>query len=65
MQTLATRLDRRPQLGRDVFARGQPELLGTVLEPAQQADVIEFLWPSLALFDDDAAPDTASVYRPP
>jgi hypothetical protein len=48
-----------------VFARGQPELLGTVLEPAQQADVIEFLWPSLALFDDDAAPDTASVYRPP
>lgn len=37
-------------------------MLGTAFESAHQADVIEFLWASLALFDDDPAPDTASVY---
>ena len=63
-QALAGWLERRPQLGREVFARGQPELLGTAFESAHQVDVIEFLWASLALFDDDPAPDTASVYRP-
>jgi len=63
-QALADWLERRPQLGQEVFARGQPELLGTAFETAHQVDVIEFLWASLALFDDDPAPDTASVYRP-
>jgi segregation and condensation protein A len=63
-QGLAAWLDGRPQLGHDVFARSLPELLGTAVEPAHQVDVIEFLWASLALFDDDPAPDTASVYRP-
>jgi len=63
-QALADWLGRRPQLGQEVFARGQPELLGTAFESAHQVDVIEFLWASLALFDDDPAPDTASVYRP-
>lgn len=65
-QALAAWLERRPQLGRDVFPRGQPELLGTATEPAHRADVIEFLWASMALFDD--APDAAatpSPYRPP
>jgi segregation and condensation protein A len=64
MQALADWLERQPQLGRDVFARGQPELLGTAFEPAHQVDGIEFLWASLALFDDDPAPDTESLYRP-
>lgn len=64
MQALADWLEHRPQLGRDVFVRGQPELLGTSFDPAHQVDVIEFLWASLALFDADPAPDTASVYRP-
>jgi segregation and condensation protein A len=65
-QTLAAWLERRPQLGRDAFPRGQPELPGTATEPAHQIDVIEFLWASMALFDD--APDAAtatSTYRPP
>lgn len=58
-------LERRPQLGHDVFARGRPEVLGLSIEVAPALDVVEFLWASLALFDDDAAePDTATVYRP-
>jgi segregation and condensation protein A len=65
MQALADWLERRPQLGRDAFARGQPELLGTSFETAHQVDVVEFLWASLALFENDPAPDTANVYRPP
>ena len=65
MQALAVWLERRPQLGHDVFARGQPEVLGVSIAAAPALDVIEFLWASLALFDDDAAePDTATVYRP-
>ncbi len=54
-----------PRLGRDVFARGQPELLGVETATAHEADVIEFLWASLALFDDDLpAGDMAPSYRP-
>ena len=64
IQALAVWLERRPQLGHEVFARGQPEVLGVSIEAAPALDVIEFLWASLALFDDAAAPDTATVYRP-
>jgi segregation and condensation protein A len=63
MQALAAWLDRRPRLGRDVFARGQPELLGRSIETAYQVDVIEFLWASLALFGVDGV-DTSARYRP-
>lgn len=56
-QALANWLEARPQLGRDVFARGCPEITGTLLEPAHQLDVVEFLWASLALFDDAPAPE--------
>ena len=64
-QALTLWLERRPQLGHDGFARGQPEVLGVSIAAAPAVDVIEFLWASLALFDDDAAePDTATVYRP-
>ena len=65
MQALASWLDRRPQLGCDVFARGQPEFVGTTVETDYAVDVIEFMWACLALFDaaDDAA-DTGSRYQP-
>jgi segregation and condensation protein A len=65
-QGLAAWLDAQPQLGHDVFARGAPEWLGTTLATAHQADVVSFLWASLALFDDGARDvDTGIVYRPP
>jgi segregation and condensation protein A len=72
-QALVGWLERRPQLGHDVFVRGHPpshaqssEVFGVSADAAQAIDVIEFLWASLALFDDDAGePDTTSVYRPP
>ena len=66
MQALVAWLDGRPLLGRNVFVRGQPEwMVETVLGTDDQVDVIEFLWASLALFDDDLAPaDPAPSYRP-
>ena len=64
-QALARWLDHRPQLGRDVFARGQPERLGTAIEAQHEVDVIEFLWACLARFDDAAPAGTEAVYRPP
>jgi segregation and condensation protein A len=64
-EALARWLEIRPQLGHDVFARGQPELLGTTVEVQHAVDVIEFLWASMALFDDGTVePDTTPVYRP-
>ena len=64
-QALAAWLDARPQLGRDVFARGRPELLSTSLGAEPEIDVIAFLWAAMALFDDDLpGPDTADRYRP-
>jgi hypothetical protein len=64
MQALAGWLERRPQLGRDVFARGRPEVFGVSVETTEVVDVVEFLWASLALFDDAPVPDTVNVYRP-
>jgi segregation and condensation protein A len=63
MRTLAIWLSQRPQLGHDVFARGRPELFGVSVEAGPAIDVVEFLWASLALFDDEAPPDTATAYR--
>jgi segregation and condensation protein A len=65
-RTLANWLERRHQLGRDVFARGQPELLGTSVGLQHQIDVIEFLCAAMALFADGADDaEIAAVYRPP
>lgn len=65
VQALAAWLGRRPQLGHEVFARGRPEPLGLLTETRHQVDVIEFLWASLVLFDEDGADaDTASRYQP-
>jgi segregation and condensation protein A len=64
-RTLATWLERRPQLGIDVFARGQPEVVGTAFGLHHEVDVIEFLWACLSQFDDDADRiDTSTPYRP-
>jgi segregation and condensation protein A len=76
MQALARWLDDRPQLSRDVFARGQPEDFAAALVAESDrgpiehvrwgpVDVVEFLWASLALFDEvEDAVDTAAVYQP-
>lgn len=63
VQAIAAWLDARPQVGRDVFVRGQPEWLGVTSESAAEVDTIEFLWASVALFDDDEV-DTETAYRP-
>jgi segregation and condensation protein A len=48
-----------------VFARGRPQVFGVSVETSQVIDVVEFLWASLAQFDDDlSGPTTAPVYRP-
>jgi segregation and condensation protein A len=66
IQALAAWLDRRPHLGRDVFTRGQPpEEFDLSVEGGPEIDVIEFLWASMALFDDgDPGPDISETYRP-
>jgi segregation and condensation protein A len=64
MRTLAGWLEQRPQLGRDVFGRGRPEVFGVSIAGAPPPDVIAFLWASLALFDDGPVPDTTDLYRP-
>jgi segregation and condensation protein A len=64
MCALAGWLERRPQLGHDVFARGRPEIRGNSAEAGQAIDGVEFLWASLVLFDDQAAPETTALYRP-
>ena len=64
-QALADWLQRRPQLGHDVFARGRPEMFGVSVDAGPAIDLIEFLWASLARFDDEpATPDGEAVYRP-
>ena len=71
-QALAGWLERQPQFGRGVFARGQPEFAvlpdgaGPVMAERHEVDVVEFLWAGLALFDDTPKPTTtAPPYRPP
>ena len=64
VQALAAWLKARPQLGRDVFVRGQPKIMGA-FSVEHEIDVIEFLWAAMELFDDDLPePDTAIRYRP-
>ena len=65
VQSLAAWLDAQPQLGRDVFVRGQPEMVGLSLVAGHETSVVEFLWAAMALFDDEPSdPDTAPRYRP-
>lgn len=63
-QALANWLDQRPQLGRDVFGRGQPEAVGRVTSGRIEIDMIAFLWACLAQLGDPAdAIDTSATYR--
>jgi hypothetical protein len=39
-------------------------MFGVSVEAGQASDMVEFLWASLALFDDEPVPETAGVYRP-
>ena len=66
IQALAAWLEDRPQLGRDVFVRGQwPEDVDPAMPAAPGIDVIEFLWASMALFDaGNPGPDVSETYRP-
>jgi len=65
-QALAAWLEHRPRLGIDVFARGQPEVVGSEIGTRYEVDVIEFLWACLAQFDDGAdGNEHIATYRPP
>ena len=64
MQAQAAWLTRQPQLDHDVFGCGQPAALGIAIEAEPTLDVIEFLWASLALFDDMPNADTRTAYQP-
>ena len=66
IQALAAWLDQRPQLGRDVFARGRSEAIGSIAGGSIEVDIIAFLWACLEQFDDPAdAVDTRPIYRLP
>lgn len=66
IQALSTWLDQRPQLGRDVFARGRSEPVSEPDLGPIEVDMIAFLWACLAQFDDPAdAADTRPTYRIP
>jgi len=65
-QALAAWLERRPRLGIDVFARGQPEVVGSEIGTRYEVDVVEFLWACLAQYHDGADGDEPiAIYRPP
>ncbi|MDX5929304.1 MULTISPECIES: ScpA family protein [Acidiphilium] len=66
IQALGAWLEQRPQLGRDVFARGRSEAIGSVIGGSIEVDMIAFLWACLEQFDDPAdAVDTRPIYRLP
>jgi segregation and condensation protein A len=70
IQAVAAWLERRPQLGRDVFARGQPDhsrapVMAQPRAAQPDLDVVAFLWACLDQFDDPAgAVERRPVYRP-
>jgi segregation and condensation protein A len=64
VQALAQWLERQPQLGHDAFARGRPEMFGVSVEAGPAIDMAEFLWASLALFDDEEPLHMTTAYRP-
>jgi segregation and condensation protein A len=58
-------LDRRPQLGRDVFGRGTPGDAASAHGAAPEVDIIAFLWACMELLDGEGSrPSTAGVYAP-
>ena len=66
IQALASWLDDRPQLGRDVFARGAPELRELLRPDEPELDVVAFLWACVDLFDAGLPKsDTVEHHAPP
>ena len=65
MKALAGWLDRREMLGRDVFARGDPEWSGELVQHHRQIDRVAFVWACMELFDErDYTLTEGSKYRP-
>jgi segregation and condensation protein A len=65
VQALAAWLDRRPQLGHDVFGRGTPGDAASAHGAAPAVDAIAFLWACMELLDGEGSrPGTAEVYAP-
>jgi segregation and condensation protein A len=65
--TLTTAALSHPATGHALlFVQGQrPEGFNLAIEAALEIDVIEFLWASMALFDDGCpGPDVSETYRP-
>ncbi len=65
VQAGAAWLDARPQLGREVFARGRPELLGLSEASDWDVDVVEFLWAAMAQFEPAPGIEPLATYAPP
>ena len=66
-RALARWLDIRPQLGREMFARGAPEPGTAARAEPERLDRVEFLWACIALFDGDwsrATLELPAVYAP-
>jgi len=65
-RALAQWLQARPQLGRDLFARGRAEPDVLIVAPQQGYDRVEFLWGCIALFEGDRSqpPEALAVYAP-
>jgi len=64
-QALAAWLDRRPHLGATCSLGETADEIDLFVEGRPEVDVIEFLWASMALFDDGGAgPDISESYRP-
>ncbi len=65
VQALAAWLDRRPQLGRDVFGRGTPGDAASAHGAAPEVDAVAFLWACMELLDGEGSrPGTAEVHAP-
>jgi segregation and condensation protein A len=65
VQALAAWLDRKPQLGRDVFGRGTPGDAASAHGAAPEVDTIAFLWACMELLDGKrSGADIAAAYVP-
>jgi segregation and condensation protein A len=64
VQAVAAWLDRQPQLGRDVFGRGNQGIGPYAGDPGCAVDVAGFLWATLNLLDGQGARTAAAAYAP-
>ncbi len=64
VQAVAAWLDLQPQLGRDVFGRGDQGMGSDAGDPGCAVDVAGFLWATLDLLDGQGARTAAAAYAP-